>query len=120
MATHRWNNRYTTAVTNVFFVMKTLQKHAGLRLKPSLNTVHRVKQNTQDRVFSVFVLSLGLLWVSRAALGLTQRADRSIPVNLLVAGQTGLHGRWLLLAEMPLPRRATLVDQLLCGGSCCS
>lgn len=72
------------------------------------------------RVLSVFVLSLGLLWVSRAALGLTQRADRSIPVNLLVAGQTGLHGRWLLLAEMPLPRRAPLIDQLLCGSCCCS
>lgn len=38
-------------------------------------------------------LPLGLLWVAGAALGLAQWADRSITMNLLVAGQTSLERR---------------------------
>lgn len=37
-------------------------------------------------------LPLGLLWVAGAALGLTQRADRSVAMDLLVAGQASLGG----------------------------
>lgn len=31
-------------------------------------------------------LPLGLLWIARATLGFTQRADGGVPMNLLVAG----------------------------------
>lgn len=67
---------------------------------------------------SVLMFSLGFLWVPRATLCLAQWADGSIPMNLLVAGQACLHGWRLLLPEVPLPWRCSLVDQLLCC-SCC-
>lgn len=38
-------------------------------------------------------LPLGLLWVAGPALGLAQWADRSVTMNLLVAGQTRLERR---------------------------
>jgi len=42
------------------------------------------------------VLLLRLLGIAGARLGLAERTDWRIPVDLLVAGQTGLHGRRLL------------------------
>lgn len=59
---------------------------------------------------SIFMLSLGFLWVSWATFCFTQWANGSIPMNLLVARQACLHGRWLLLAEVPLPWRTPFVD----------
>ena len=54
---------------------------------------------------SASVLLLGLLGVAATGLGLAERADGRITVNLLVAGQAGLHRRRLLSVDTQGRRR---------------
>lgn len=66
--------------------------------------------------WSLFLL--GLLGVPGAALGLAERADGRVAVDLLVARQARLHGRRLLPADTPLSDHAHSTDgarPLLCA-----
>ena len=69
--------------------------HAGV--SPGWPNTKETHKKNFFLVFSFF----SLFFCSSPGLGLAERADGGVPVDLLVAGQAGLHGwRLLLVAEV--------------------